>query len=569
MTRVVLVPKRTDAPTWRDEVIARVFSPADEMPGYWKPEPGDDQRIEKMEAFAFPTPFAWAEMMATVIRQQRYDHFLFKVFDNLVRGLVLGHLVLEINDLSEECGMFGKVLSKTDPEYRYFGLIRTNPANKDLPQRVFGATSPESLFWPSPRCSREDWQALDETINRDVNLHNAYIVLSDFRELLQKAKLWDENSNNAPWMKGLHHIIEDQKLNAQPSLGNKHFNVHSRLIGPVQVRFSDGQPHHLYFPVYHEKFAANFLKALTGSFARENGVVAVYDERNRKCYEINSRSLAGGDVIRAGMGTVKVVQEPGEELTSTQVHLKELFDSLQDLRKALGNDVADIKKHPFFYPDVLRIAVTRLGEAGLDTNVSFSDQAYKLTFDPNSVGLPLASELKEVSAETHGLVLNYTDENNRPRKAIYVESYDGSNIGDLKALGWVLWSYFTGTAYMSGGTLKVEDLQGDSISAFKETNSTRPFDLKGFIYRKVNNERDKHRRLARLQRFLKAYAERRDEQPNSIGELLYEAAASFVKYIWSEGVVVPNGPLSNESGRLRISEIDVTLAKDIVKLQGE
>ena len=568
MARWVLVPKRSDPPNWAG-LMKREFTLTEGLPDYWKPEYGDAQRIEKMEAFAFPTPFAWGEMMATVIRQGRFEHYLFKRFDYLVRGLVLGHLQLDIVNLNEGTGKFGKVLAGTNPESRYFGLIRANPANRELPQVVFGATSPECLFWPSPRCSENNWQALDKAINKDLNLNNTYAVLADFRDLIRKAQLWDSNSSRAPWMKGLDHVLDGQKLPVQPGLGNKHFNVHSRMIGPILVRLAGDETHHLYFPVYHEKFAANFLKALTGSFTREEDVVAVYDARRKKCYEINSRSQAGADVIRAGMGTVKVISEPGDEVTTTQVHLKELFDNLQDLLRALGNDVADIKKHPFYYPDVLRIAVTRLGEAGLDADVSFSDQASTLTFDSNSAGLPLASELKETTTETHGIVFNYVDENHRDRKAIYVESYGGSSIGDLKALGWVLWSFFTGAAYLSGGTLRVEDAEGDTIAAFKETDSTRPFDLKAFIYSKVDKERDKHRRLARLQRFLRAYHDRLSEdRKNNVDDLLYEAASAFVKYVWSDQVI-PNGPLSNESGLLRVSGFEVSLAKDMAKPQGE
>jgi hypothetical protein len=568
MARWVLVPKRTDPPKWAG-LMKREFTPTEGLPEYWKPEYGDAQRIEKMEAFAFPTPFAWGEMMATVIRQGRYDHYLFKRFDYLVRGLVLGHLRLDIVDLSQQSGKFGKVLAGTNPDSRYFGLIRANPANRDLPQVVFGATSPECLFWPSPRCSENSWQALDRAINQDLNLNNTYAVLADYRDLIRKAQLWDSNSSRAPWMKGLDHVIDGQQLPTQPGVGNKHFNVHSRMIGPILVRLGREETHHLYFPVYHEKFAANFLKALTGSFAREDDVVAVYDARQKKCYEISSRSQAGADVIRAGMGTVKVISAPSDEVSSTQVRLSELFDNLQDLRRALGNDVDDIKKHPFYYPDVLRIAVTRLGEAGLDADVSFSDQAYTLTFDSNSAGLPLASELKEITPETHGIVFPYVDENHRSRKAIYVESYGGSSVGDLKALGWVLWSFFTGTAYITGGTLRVEDAEGDAIAAFKETDSTRPFDLKAFIYSKVDKERDKHRRLARLQRFLRAYHDRLSAgRRNNADELLYEAAAAFVRYVWSDQVI-PNGPLSGDSSQLRVSGFEVTLARDLAKLQGE
>ncbi|MFL6211546.1 MAG: hypothetical protein ACJ74W_22040 [Pyrinomonadaceae bacterium] len=544
MPRVVLLPHREDPPNWPTEVISRVFNKDDELPNYWMPELGAAQRIEDVDAFAFPTPFAWAEMMAAVIRQRDFEHLMFRLYSILVRGLVLGHLQLDIVDLNGPAGgNFGKVLASTDDNYRYFGLLRSNPQNRELPPGMFGATSPESLFWPSPRRTAADWQTLAAAIDRDPRLNDAYQVLADFRALLERANHWNASSAVAPWMGGLNHIIESHRLNIRPSAGHKHFHVHSRLVGPINARFADGKERPLYFPVYEAKYAANFLRALTGSFAREKDHVAVYDGARRKSYEIRTPEVgAGGNTVLAGGGTVRVLAEPSEQLGSQQIRVHDLFALVQDVRRAMGDDVADIKKHPFLYPDVFRVTVSRLGEAGLDDEVSFSDQAYKLTFDPDSPGLPFAAELHDMTEETRGIVLPYKDEKGQPRKAIYVDSYAGTNVGDLKALGWVLWSYFIGEAEVNGGKLKVEDKDGDFTAAFKEGNSNRPFDLRHDIYEKVYKERDRHRRLATLQRFLKAYAAHVGAPDESgVNTLCHEAALSFVRWVWPDSTLLEDG----------------------------
>lgn len=563
MARVVLLPNREAAPSWATGVAARVFNRDEELPRYWSPEIGEAQRTEDVDAFAFPTPFAWAEMMAAVIRQRRYDHHLFKLYDYLVRGLVLGHLELQVVDLRGPAGgKFGAVLAATDENFRYFGLLRGAGDARGVPAKVFGATSPESLFWPSPRRTEADWQALDAAITRGGHLDDAYQVLADFRALLERAGLWDPNSSHAPWMVGLNQILNAPRRRVEPSAGHKHFHVHSQLAGPVRVRWPDGEFRHLYLPVYREKFAASFLRALTGSFAREGDSVALYDSRRRKCYEIRASSRPGEDAVLAGAGTVRVLDEPAEELNSTQIRLRDLFSLVQDLHSRLGNDVEDTKRHPFFYPDVFRVTVSRLGEAGLGEDVSFSDQAYRLTFDPDSPGLPLESELTTITDETRGVVLPYRDERGQQRKAIYVDSYAGASIGDLRALGWVLWAYFTGEAEVRDGRLLDDEL----TPIFKETNSARPFDLRDDIYARVSRDGGRHRRLATLQRFLNSYAAQgarlADGEDRKVSQLCYQAASAFVRWVWPDRSFLANGHLGRSSQPVKHGNLQLVLERD-------
>jgi hypothetical protein len=557
MARIVLLPKWESAPDW-NEVIGKVFGPEKPLPEPWQPRLEEARRLEEVEAFAFPTPFAWAEMMAAILRQSLYNHLLFELYENLVLGLVLGHLHLEVVDLKDKGGDFGKVLEQTDNRYRYFGILRGSPRNQNLQGKVFGATSPDSLFWPSPRRSEDEWRELREAINRDSNLQGGYQVLADFRELLRQQKLWVPDA--LPWVRGLDRIIGDRS----PSDGCKHFHMHSRSVGPILVTFLNDK-RALYIPVYERNFAAELLRALTGSFNPEDGRIALRDDRGTKHYEILMPTVpTGGDPILAGAGTVRVIDAPGRirSYSSNRVRLYDdekgrgLFSLLQPLYVGLGNDVnlGDIKDRPFFYPDIIRIAVNRLGDAGLPgADVSFSDQAYELAFDPNSPGLPLVSELENPAQGNRGFVLRYSYEG-RTKTALYIEEYAGRHVGDLTALGYVLWLFFTGTAEYRDGMIC-----DSGLAPLMDRGTGQPLYPTTEVYQKVRKEQREHRKLAALQRFIRAYAERGGEA--DIDRLCSEAAKAFARWVWSEEVI-PNGRQPRQQLSVQLGSLRINLARD-------
>lgn len=567
MSKVVLLPNWNVLPGWND-MIGKLFEPEKDLPGEWRPTIEEQANIEDIEAFAFPTPFAWAEIMSAVIRQGYFNHMLFKLYSDLVIGLMLGHLQLEMVDL--KATKFGRVLASTDGRYRYFGLLRGKAGNRELQGKVFGATSPDTLLWPSPRRTGAEWQELRTAINKDGAQPNAYALLADFRELIDGQKLWA--ADEIPWMKALDQVIGGHAA----SEGHKYYHVHSRTIGPLFASFPKSFSRPLYFPIYQEQFAAKLLEALTGTFESENDGIAILDDKRRKHYEISLPSVpTDGDTVLAGAGNVEVLTEPGKirEFNSTRIRLADdehgrglfymlqpLDESLrkdQTLYKSLGESVETVKEFSFFYPDVIRIAVTRLGEAGVrDTDVSFSDRAFELALKADSPGLPLASELTKLTVKTLGFVLQYSHQG-KARRALYVDEYAGYDVGDLKALGWVLWSVFTGIAEWHDGHIMDSSL----TELFQDSRTGRPFDVAGDVYKRMVEEREQHRRLAVLQRFLKAYDKLAVAgNASELDKLCALAAGAFAKWVWG-GSVIPNGPEANWQP-YQTSDFKVNLAID-------
>ena len=601
---LVLLPDWNQQPNW-DGVLGNVvaFDPAKrtlrEVKDDWLPQFDDVAEVSQAEAFAFPTPFAWAEMMTAVIEQNRFQHILFKLYQDLVLGLTLGFLRVEITDLQSHG--FGRVLAQTDDDYRYFGLLRGRGTDeaRELEGKVYGGTSPETLFWPAPRRNQEDWEALHTAITRHPQYNQAYQLLADFRALLQDQGLW--NAETVAWCRGLQEIIGARA----PHPEQKTFNLHSRTVGPIYAKSVGHTCKPLYFPVYQEEFALDFLRGLTGTFranAERAGVVSVFDQYGNRCFDIANPTLQpNSDLIRAGVGTVEMLRPPTRDTANAVPRLKDqetagLFSHLQNLidtlgrRSAEGLNIANVKQQPYFYPDVVRVPVSRLGEAGLGQDVSFSRPAYALTYDPASAGLPLASELEpisttdanqsgepleEISAATSGVALHYLGDNNKPQKAIYIERHGEAIVGDLRALGWVLWCYFVGSADDAEDLRDVVEIvngrlvNGEGTRLFKEQGAARPFDFSDSvatdIYRRIKDDAHKPRRLAAQQRFLRAYRDLQHNQPHGLHKLCYRAAQSLVHWAWPEwagSTFLPNGHRPQTQESVTLGTQRVTLWRD-------
>lgn len=579
MSRIVLLPDWPTDAEW-NEVIGKVF-PFDpdkrdlrDVKKDWKPNFEQADELEKIEAFAFPTPFAWAEMMSAIIQAKLFNHLLFRLYKELVLGVVLNQLQLEIVDLKDEKLSFGKVLASVDPRYRYLGLLR---GTKQLQGKVYGSTSSDSLFWPSPRRTKNEWKDLENANSSHANLEEGYGMLADLRDLLDKQKLW--NPDKIPWMNGLSEIIGDRK----PSSGNKLYHSHSRQVGPVLASFPNGSLKPFYLPVHEKAFATQYLKALTGFFKQEQGKVAIVDYVDRTKYEIKMPNVTpDGDRVLAGAGTIQIFDTVANFEQTTRVRLiddekgdglfsllQPLYESLrrdQPLYGTLGMEGKTIKERPYFYPDAIRITVARLGEAGLrHADVSFSERAYNMTFEADSPGLPLLSDLGRESSAYKWCDLLY-EHNDKPMRAIFLEKYAGYDISDLAALGWVLCSFFTRAAdYANGNILEVE--RSDSL--FKDGKPSRPFDLENRTYIKLNEQRDKYRKLATLQRFIRAYGElARSKDASDTDKLFYAAADAFIRCVWPDRWASPDQPVI-ENGRppskweeVRLGKFTVNLARD-------
>jgi len=573
---IFLLPNVGKQPSTGD-LFEQVFAPGDQMPDAWMPNLNEKKETE--EAFAFPTALAQAELMKMVLdsRSKLQTHSYLSLYKLLVMGVTLGYLEVELVDLlGDEADDFGIVLQATDQRYQYFGLLRASAKCGDIANLIFGGTSPDTLFWPSApgRRSDKEWEKLKALIDKDKHLVDANNLLDDLKFLLSERELW--NPAEVPWMNGFDRIIQGPKaLDVR-----RRFDYHSRGVGPVLAKFPEIGQYPLYLPVYHEEFAANFLKTLTGTFKRDNGAVSIYSQQRKTC-EVSMPLVRPqtGDLILAGAGTVVNLTTLSDNGPGAgKIRLKRengddgLFDLLQDLYtdlgnadhklyKSSGNNVELIKERPFFYPDVFRVVVARLGEAAVpEADVSYSEHAYRLAFEPESPGLPLANELTDL---TRGYLVPFQDASGHTRSAFYIDEYRGTKVNDILALGWALWMFFDHKAELRDNHLKLsEDLR--ELLAFSAGG--RPLAPSEVAYQHVTAGSDVllgYGRLATLQRFRRAYESKADPAgTNKLQELCYHAALAFIKCVWSGSDVISNGKLTSTWQLAQVGNSPVYLAKD-------
>jgi hypothetical protein len=533
----VLLPHWISPPP-KDEVVFKIYDNPQgvlEVPAPWQPIiPDTVDDLEKVEAFAYPTPWAWAYMTAAVIREQKWNHLLFQRYAILLKALTLGELRLEIVDL--QSSDFGKLLCQVDDRFRYLGLVRGRlPEKEGQEEVIWGATSPETLVWPAPRRKAPEWQSLyDRVRSRETD---ALRLWADVRALLQDRRQWDPRS--VPWMAAVDHLVGG----LSGSEGQAFYHIHCRTVGPVAALFPDGQMNPFYLPTYAPDFAKEFLRALTGTFHPEGETVVIRDSRSQPAYGVVLPSIAvGGDFRRAGGGVVQVLAgRVRPYFEDKRIRLRDdsrgmgYFSALKILYDELAGperDLADaVRRYPYLYPDAVRIIIHRLGEAGVpDSAVVFSERAYEVLFERDIAGLPRLQDLQTPSADAF---VYKTQE----VTAVFLENYQGAWFGDLRALGWVLWQYFNGEADFERGSIR----DGRSAEPLMEG-----LYAVAAAYEKVrtDDERRRCRRLATLQRFVRAYQDGEGSRPEEA--LCRRAAEVFARWVWGEDVR-PNGPRGRET----------------------
>jgi len=570
MPKVVLLPDWNAAPNWK-EIIGKAIDPDKELPEPWQPELQEAKTLDQTDAIAFPTPFAWAEMMSAVIRQGLFNHLLFKYYEDLFLGLTLGRLQLEITDLK---GFdLGRVLTDTDDRYRYFGLLRGVSREPEIQGKVFGATGPESVLWPSPRRTEVEWLKLREVIQTDSHLNAGYQMLADLRDLMRQRRLWQPNE--VPWIRGLERILGSRV----GSDGARLFHIHGRAVGPALATLPGGRMRPLYLPVYEEGYAAELSRSFTGTFKHEEGLVVIYDDKNRRQYEIRMPAVpADGDLLLAGGGTIRVPEGPGriKEFGAAQLRLENdergdgLYSLLQPLDEAMrkgqklypaiGKTQEEIRQYPYFYPDVMRIPVTRLGQvAAPGSEVAFSTQAFKLVFQAESFGLPALDELKGGDdAATDSFILDHM-QGRVTKRQVFLQEYKGQQVGDLTALGWVLWMFFIGKVSWQGDKFSDDEL----TPVLTAGRGERILELTDEAYHRATRDHAQHRRLATLQRFLRNYTERaRRPDPNNSAQLCLKASVAFVEKVWPDQRVIENGYPSAQWQVIEMGNVRLELARD-------
>jgi hypothetical protein len=320
------------------------------------------------------------------------------------------------------------------------------------------------------------------------------------------------------------------------------------------------------------------MRALTGTFRSDDGAVSIVDGRAVAHLEVALPSVPpDGDRVLAGAGTVRVLSTPGmiTDFRANRINFAELLPMLQPLDEALGRDrplytsldrspvrdAATVMDFPFFYPDIVRIPIARLGEAGVrNSEVSFSDHAFELALNPDSPGLPLSTEMDNQPHTEIGFRLSYQDRRRHNRRALYVEEYGGHSVNDLRALGWVLWSVFTGGAQFADGAIKDQSL----TVLMADDDEGRPFSVTDRAYESVAGEAaPEDRRLAALQRFVKAFAARGAAANATDAErLCYAAALRFALWVFPDQQPILGNGHSARMQEIVTGGIKVNLAID-------
>lgn len=514
--------------------------------------PGDlrpriDPTTHRLEARSFPTPFALAETLGMLLLRGVKGDPMIEKYRRLVLGVVLGHLEVTLVDLAERAGKLGKAMARVEPDTRYFGFVRGKLGDTTV---SFGGTHPRTLFWPSPRRSDGDWEALHQKIQGDTRLPRALELLADARESL--AAVWDPRA--VPWMKALELVASS----TPPSPGLRVLASDARLVGPFQVAMpvEAGDPEgrtqvrRLYFPVLEPGFARQILEMCTLRFRPDGGrgAIVALDPGDQIVFRILTPSVApGADPLLAGAGTI--VRESGAGAVGVAArslrllgedglftHLGELLAQIAIADGGATVDQARILRNPLAYPDVLRIPARAADPASKSAPVVFSDEAQRRMRDGAS--LPTLDALRTVGSGA-GVLLEWGTGPDR-RAAAWIESNGELDFGDLRAVGSLLFAYFTGEASLYQGKLPIRDAH--SLAELSKSSSERPIDATDAIYARIVDggaQRDASLRLGSLQRFVATYRERAGGEDRG-AQLALAAAEAFARWAWG-GPVAPLG----------------------------
>ena len=500
-------------PNWNTG--AKVGAQAIVPPNTWNPQAQD------LEARALPTPFAQARRFAhllsnatSISAEDGTGNRALQRFRDLVLGLCLGELRLELVDLerSVDADNFGKALARVDKDSRFLGMLR-RPSATASQSIIFGATDAACLLWPHPRRSDDqDWASLRSAIASVPGRESrAYALLADWRATLQSE--WAPTFN--PWMRALDLILGTPK----PSPNHFELRDNSRLEGPVRLYVGGTEQlggkrrlRRIYFPVLSDGRARAFFDLCGFSFTRNSDATAL-DARDStgklRGSILRPQGQTGGDQLLLGWGNVRM-EDTSPEVRSSPSDgfldgLPSLLTEVGPLRKEFEEaDRAEGVPHDpasrlAAYPDAVRF-LFRVGDLFSSSPlVSYSRQALLGLRDSNASPLPGLQEARRNEGPSGPRILEWETQGVH-HAAIYTDD-------DVLALGYVLFSYFCGTA----------DLSPNVATPFARADRTpltfdsdgRPIDAVPEVYALIKDSATLGaigRRLATLQRFVRTYS---------------------------------------------------------------
>jgi hypothetical protein len=547
------MPKITLLPFWTDHNFDLGFHDTDLTKEAW-PKDWHPTRVEDLQSYAFPTPYAEAERICAWTRLAE-GRGLPARYRNLVLGLTLGHLTLEMLDL-DVADDFGRALLNIEPDI-FLGLL-WRPIPGETAPRLFGATHPRAFVWPHARANTfaPAWDKLDETIASDPDYPKALQLLAEFRKALDNNGLWKDT---IPWMLGLKKMLPDD---VAPSDDLRLLRRHCRFVGPISLAVAGkNEPELIYWPVYHENFAKDFLHATTSTFVKNEkaNVVELQNKspRQETWVTIKLPNVKSEKLRAAGVGVVDKLGPADwgsradvfhlNDRTTTGKRTEGLFSLLKSVYTAFEGllDVSRILKYFFYYPDPVRLLVDRLGPYGLprDHQVSFSPEFTEQIIEADQ-GVPDTSKFDGDDHAPAGCQITLTPDSQTKLDVIYVEKLDAADVGDLRALGLVLWEVYVGEAIINRNLIQSysDDRPSQDII---DMAADRPISAKPEYYQRIRDVKFQERlgrRLATLQRFVRSYAQPPAKMATdhpSIARLVRRAADAFA--MWVNPLVIENG----------------------------
>lgn len=543
-------------PNWDRD--AKLGSQAIEPPSAWSPQTQD------LEARALPTPFAQARRFAHLLStatpigtEDAIQDNTLQRFHDLVLGLCLGELRLNLVDLerSVEADNFGKALARVDKDSRFLGTLR-RPSATASQSIIFGATDAACLVWPHPRRSDDqDWAGLRSAIAAVPGRQSrAYALLADWRATLQSD--WAPTIN--PWMRAVDLILGTPK----PSPNHFELRDNSRLEGPLRLYVGGTEQlggkrrlRRIYFPVLSDGRARAFFDLCGFTFTRNSDATA-FDARDStgkvRGSILRPQGLTGGDQLLLGWGNVRM-EDTSPEVRPSPADgfldgLPSLLTEVGPLRKEFEEaDRAEGVPHDpgsrlAAYPDALRF-LFRVGDLFSSSPlVSYSRQALLGLRDSNASPLPGLQEARRNEGPSGPRILEWETQGVH-HAAIYTDD-------DVLALGYVLFSYFCGTA----------DLSPNVATPFARADRTpltfdsdgRPIDAVPEVYALIKDSATLGaigRRLATLQRFVRTYSSAMteasgDHAAKRLSGLSAAAVRRFAAAAWgNEAALIEQGSI--------------------------
>jgi len=478
-----------------------------------------EQLTPKLEALlpsCVPTPFAEAEVMATILGAlpspasapftdvvpSRVLRQSYQRWQQLLKAMFLGRVAIENIALSSGKGgadNFGLALLHSRPERSFQGIL----FSQDVPalnlggrtRRVVGGLDEHALVWAAPRMQDGDWGTLGNTIH-GADEGTALDLISAWRTLLMGKGLWMGDSTGPVWMRGVDRMLEGHK----PVATWEQLQPDVRMAGPVRLRFlrvsGEAVMLDVYIPVLSRghvgKFQAMFRlrpqeteggKNLVedrpdGAPGRVGRFVQMTTAARSSLPDgsalVTAREVSTGDALLSGLGSVHVVDPlvTGERWWLQDHESKPGYKTaiyaplLEQVRKEHGARIKleeeDVESCPIFFPDSLRLARSLLNPPAGMSGVEFATLKDKHPRQVKYWSLPmygqqLAAELP-VPGSGATFVLALESSPSAPCLLERIDIGTGTvvEVGELRALGALMWELFVGDADFKKDSLALE-----------------------------------------------------------------------------------------------------------------